>query len=72
LLAGVSVMLAYASVVRSVLFSTGFFAATTLFMTPFLLSSRLARFVKLSELAQAVALLTGLYFMIQGVLTVMG
>jgi len=69
-LAGVSVMLAYGSVWRSVVFSAGFFAATTVFMLPFLFSSRLARFVKLAELAQAVALLTGLYFLIQGALMV--
>jgi len=67
-LAGVSVMLSYGSVWRSAIFSFGFFAATTVFMLPFLFSSRLAKFVKLAELAQAIALLTGLYFLIQGVL----
>ena len=69
---GLAVMLSYGELVSSILFSTGFFLATSAYMIPFLFSSKLARSARISELAQVMALLTGLYFLIQGLLIIIG
>jgi len=67
-LAGLAAMLSYGDLVPSILFSVGFFAATSAYLVPFLFSSKLARFPRINELAQVMGLLAGLYFLVQGVL----
>jgi len=70
-LLGVSALVALGSVARALAFSAEFFLTTTLFLLPAAAAARLSRFPSLRDVAQAASILTGLYFLVRGIMLVL-
>jgi sulfite exporter TauE/SafE len=69
-LVSISVLISLGSIFYALIFSFGFFLATSLFLLPVLLSSYFAKFTKIQEISQVATLVVGLYFLIDGIIMV--
>ncbi|MFH1824821.1 MAG: sulfite exporter TauE/SafE family protein [Candidatus Firestonebacteria bacterium] len=69
-LVSLSVLISLGSIFSALIFSFGFFLATTLFLWPVIFSSYFSKFTKIQEISQVATLLVGLYFLINGIIMV--
>lgn len=70
-LVGMTVLVSLGNIFFALIFSLGFFLATTLFLLPLVFSPLLAKISKLQEIGQVITLFAGLYFFIQGVMFIL-